>query len=80
MKKAITLSIGIFLISFSFLIASTTAINNNLNLNFINYGNSYILILEKKDLNFSYYLDSLALTGFCKQLHSIDCQLLARPE
>ena len=56
MKKAITLSIGIFLISFSSLIASTTkTINNNLNPNFINYGNSYIFTVQ--NVEFSVFPD-----------------------
>ena len=55
MKKAITLSIGIFLISFSFLIASTTTTNNNLNPNFINYGNSYIFTVQ--NVEFSVFPD-----------------------
>ena len=56
MKKVITLSIGIFLISFSFLIASTTeTTNNNLNPNFINYGNSYIFTVQ--NVEFSVFPD-----------------------
>ena len=56
MKKAITLSIGIFIFSFSSLIASKTeTTKNNLNPNFINYGNSYIFTVQ--NIEFSVFPD-----------------------
>ena len=55
MKKAVTLSIGIFLISFSTLIASTNAQENHYNPYYLNYGNSYIFTV--KNVEFSVFPD-----------------------
>ena len=55
MKKAIILLIGIFLISFSTLIASTNSQAVNYNPNFVNYGNSYIFTVQ--NVEFSVFPD-----------------------
>ena len=55
MKKAITLSIGIFLISFSTLIASTDSQTDMYHPNFVNYGNSYIFTVQ--NVEFSVFPD-----------------------